>query len=67
MIHDYVTIGLTIAALIFGAKYLAFKKRLRAFRQFIDELDGALEDDSVSDEEYRRLWGRFKDFLDAKK
>lgn len=40
--------------------YYAFKRKLHDLRQFIDVLDDALHDDSISEEEFRTLWSRFK-------
>ena len=42
------------------ATYIVFKHKLRAFRELIDELDDALYDNKVTEEEFRRLWEKFK-------
>lgn len=49
----------TVAAAAF-VYYIRFKRKLKAFREFIDLLDDALYDDRITEEEYRALWDKFK-------
>ncbi|MEM2697957.1 MAG: hypothetical protein QXF17_01410 [Ignisphaera sp.] len=50
-----IAIGGTAASM-----YFYFKSKLHAFRKFVDELDDALYDDKISEDEFRSLWERFK-------
>ena len=36
--------------------YLKFKKVLSAFRGFIDRIDNALADNTLTEEEFREVW-----------
>ncbi|MEM4321094.1 MAG: hypothetical protein QW475_04565 [Candidatus Nitrosocaldus sp.] len=61
------TLAIISAALIISTAvaasfvyYIRFKRKLKAFREFIDLLDDALYDDRITEEEYRALWDKFK-------
>ena len=41
-----------------------FKTKLKAVREFVDTLDDALYDNSVSEEEYRALFEKFKKIIE---
>lgn len=67
-IADIITyvIGIVIAAGgVALAKYVYFKRKLHVIRELIDELDNALYDDKITEEEYRQLWQRFKALIEA--
>jgi len=42
-----------------------FKGKLRAVRELVDELDEALRDDRVTEEEWRRLWEKLKALVEG--
>lgn len=42
-----------------GIGYAVFKRKLSQVRRLVDELDDALRDDKVTDEEFKRLWEAF--------
>jgi hypothetical protein len=59
------TISIIITAIIsvlatFFTQYVLFKRKLHTIREFIDTLDDALKDDTVTEQEYRELWEKFK-------
>jgi Na+/H+ antiporter NhaB len=59
------TISIVITAVVsvlatFFTQYALFKRKLRAVREFVDTLDDALQDDKVTEQEYRELWEKFK-------
>jgi oligoendopeptidase F len=41
-----------------------FKTKLAAIRDFIDTLDDALRDDTITDSEYQQLWEKFKKLVE---
>lgn len=46
-----------------AAMYIYMKQRLHALRKLIDLLDDALYDDTVTEDEFRRIWEQFKALL----
>lgn len=40
--------------------YMLFKRKLKAVREAIDTLDDALQDDKISEEEFREIWSKLK-------
>jgi uncharacterized membrane protein len=40
--------------------YILFKRKLKEVREAIDVLDDALQDDKISEEEFREIWSKFK-------
>lgn len=58
-------ITITIMAIIASsvATWYRFKRKIKALREFIVELDEAIKDDKVTEEEFRRIWQRFKDLI----
>jgi uncharacterized membrane protein len=40
--------------------YILFKRKLKEVREAIDVLDDALQDDKISEEEFRVIWNKFK-------
>jgi len=41
---------------VFGGGFVIFKAKIRQLAVFFVEMDKALEDNQVSDAEYKRLW-----------
>lgn len=37
-------------------KLAQFKTKLHSFRNFVDIVDAALEDDQITEEEFRKIW-----------
>jgi uncharacterized ion transporter superfamily protein YfcC len=67
---------LTILALLFtmalgwivgNAQYQKFKKAFDTFSMMITEVNTALYDDKVTEEEFRKIWERAKGFYEALK
>ena len=67
---------LTILALAFtmmigwivgNKNYVKFKASLDAFTQLMQEVNIALYDDKVTEEEFRKVWERAKGFYEALK
>ena len=67
---------LTILSLLFtmllgwiigNAQYQKFKKAFDAFSMMITEVNTALYDDKVTEEEFRKIWERAKGFYEALK
>lgn len=65
---------LTILSLLFtmllgwiigNAQYQKFKQTLDAFSMLITEVNTALYDDKVTEEEFRKIWERAKGFYEA--
>jgi cell shape-determining protein MreC len=59
------TISIVITAVVsvlatFFTQYALFKRKLHTIREFVDTLDDALQDDKVTEQEYRELWEKFK-------
>jgi len=53
-----------ITAIISGtAVWSKFKSKLSAFRQFIDDMDNAVQDNTVTDAEFQKLWSDGKALL----
>jgi hypothetical protein len=54
---------LTIAAgsaITYSTCYVIFKRKISAIRDALDTLDDALKDDRISEEEFNKLWQKFK-------
>jgi len=49
------------------AGYLTFKWKLHQIRTFIDDLDNAVMDDEVTEEEFGILWRSFRNLFSKKK
>lgn len=67
---------LTILALLFtmiigwvvgNRNYQKFKDSLDKFTQLVNEVNIALYDDKVSEEEFRKVWEKMKGFYEALK
>jgi cell shape-determining protein MreC len=59
------TISIVITAVVsvlatFFTTWGVFKRKLHTVREFVDTLDDALQDDKVTEQEYRELWEKFK-------
>lgn len=69
MDEPYKTLALAIIALLiflagsYGSYYLIFKKKLSEFRACIEAVDEALKDDTVSEEEFSKVWDRCYTFF----
>ncbi len=46
-----------------GSYYIVFKGKLGKLRKAIDSVDDALKDDAVSDEEFVKIFGDFKELV----
>lgn len=49
---------ITISAVLMGVRWQLAKKKLTEVRQLIDAVDDALDDDRVSEEEFRNIVNR---------
>ncbi len=49
---------ITVAAVLLGVKWQLAKKKLTEVRQLIDVVDDALQDDKVTEEEFRNIVNR---------
>jgi len=58
-----VTFAVAVAAL--WQRWGQLKSKLRAVRELVDELDEALRDDRVTEEEWRRLWEKLKALVEG--
>ncbi len=48
------------SASTYSVCYILFKRKLKEVREAIDALDDALQDDKISEEEFRKIWSKFK-------
>jgi uncharacterized membrane protein len=48
------------SASTYSVCYILFKRKLKEVREAIDVLDDALQDDKISEEEFREIWNKFK-------
>jgi len=48
------------SASTYSVCYILFKRKLKEVREAIDALDDALQDDKISEEEFRVIWNKFK-------
>jgi hypothetical protein len=48
------------SASTYSVCYILFKRKLKEVREAIDALDDALQDDKISEEEFREIWDKFK-------
>lgn len=48
------------SASTYSVCYILFKRKLKEVREAIDVLDDALQDDKISEEEFREIWSKFK-------
>jgi len=66
MWEEVISVVVTFAVVLLASwRYWGrFKAKLKAIREFIDELDDALYDDKISEEEYRKLWEKFKKIVE---
>lgn len=53
-----------VTAIISGtAVWSKFKSKMDAFRQFIDDADNAIQDNTVTEDEFRKIWNDGKALL----
>jgi len=48
------------SAITYSTCYIIFKRKISAIRDALDTLDDALKDDKISEEEFNKLWQKFK-------
>lgn len=60
-------LSIAVALATMTTYYFRAKGKISTIRSFIDDLDDALRDDQVSEEEYRKLWDRFSAIARPKK
>jgi|GEM_PF-1204403 hypothetical protein len=48
------------SASTYSVCYILFKRKLKEVREAIDALDDALQDDKISEEEFKEIWSKFK-------
>ena len=71
-ISTIVSILALVATMVIGwvigtAPYQKFKKSFDAFSQLMNEVNVALYDDKVTEEEFRKVWEKAKGFYEALK
>jgi len=49
-------LGVAVLIGVGGTYFLVFKKKLKQFRRFIDNVDDALYDNTVTEEEFRKIY-----------
>jgi len=54
---------LTLAVPSLAALYFRSKAKVSKLREFIDTVDDALQDDSVSEDEYRSIFNKGKELI----
>lgn len=60
---DVIPIVVFIAGSATG--YFVMKRKLKAIRNLVVELDNALEDDNITEEEAVRIWQRIRELVGA--
>jgi hypothetical protein len=55
----------SVASTLFVAwrAWYRFKAKVKAIKEFMITLDAALEDDAVTEAEFRELWRKFKEII----
>jgi hypothetical protein len=69
-INTILTVAALLGTMVLGwvvgnGNYIKFKKGFDAFSLLITEVNSALYDDKVTEEEFRKVWERAKGFYDA--
>jgi hypothetical protein len=57
---NLVSAVLAIAAIILGGLWLRGKSCLKAIRTFVDDLDNAMTDNAITEDEWNLMWADFK-------
>jgi len=60
VVASMIITAIITALAIFVPTWHHFKKRISKLRELIIEVDEALKDDNVTEEEFRRIWERVK-------
>lgn len=60
-----VTLVLTLASSVFGAKYTQTKGKAKKLSKLLDSVIEAAEDDKVTEEEFQKIVGNTKAVLEA--
>mgnify|MGYP001399052915 CR=1 FL=1 len=50
-----------------NSQYQRMKERLQKFTELIDEINAAIYDDKVTEEEFRKVWEKAKGFYESLK
>lgn len=58
-------ITMVIGWAIGNAQYVKMKESLDKFSQLVNEVNAALYDDKITEEEFRRIWEKAKGFYEA--
>ncbi len=54
-----VTAIVTAAALLLGARWQLAKNKLNKVRKLLDDVDDAVRDDNITEDEFRKIWTDF--------
>ena len=54
-----VTAIVTAAALLLGARWQLAKNKLNRVRKLLDDVDDAVRDDRITEDEFRKIWSSF--------
>jgi hypothetical protein len=54
---------ITLAIAVAGGYFLGAKRKIHQVRELLDEMDDAIQDDRVTEEEFRKIWGKVRDVI----
>jgi hypothetical protein len=54
-----IPLGIAVA----GGYFLGAKRKIHQVRVLLDEVDDAIQDDRVTEEEFRRIWNRTRNLI----
>ena len=54
-----VTAVVTAAALLLGVRWQIAKNKLNRVRKLLDDVDDAVRDDRITEDEFRKIWSSF--------
>ncbi len=54
-----VTAMVTAAALLLGVRWQLAKNKLNMVRKLLDDVDDAVRDDNITEDEFRKIWTDF--------
>ncbi len=54
-----VTATVTVAAVLLGMRWQLAKNKLNKIRKLLDDVDDAVRDDKITEDEFRKIWTDF--------